>query len=71
MAEIDAFRFSNLKIFEGIRESLPEDSREIVDVYEDLLFLWNFKNNNLRVVNWRSAQAKDKTEVKYQVINSI
>lgn len=69
MVEIDVFSFSKLKIFEGIKESLPDNSREIVDVYEDLLFIWNFKDNNLRVVNWRSVQSKERLEVKYQVIN--
>lgn len=68
MAETDVFCLSKLKIFEGIKENTPKDSREIVDVYEDLLFLWNFKSNNLRVANWRSAQCKDRMEVKFQVI---
>jgi hypothetical protein len=68
MTEIDVFNFSRLKIFDGIKSSLPDESREIVDVYEDLLFAWNFKENNLQVVNWRAAQTKDP---KIQVNNRV
>lgn len=70
MTEIDAFNFSKLKVFENVKDNLPDDAREIADVYEDLLFVWNFKNNNLQVVNWRSAQNKDGKEVKHQVSKS-
>ncbi|KAG5681118.1 hypothetical protein PVAND_010578 [Polypedilum vanderplanki] len=59
MTEIDVFKFSQLKIFDGLKDNLPEESREIATVYEDLLFAWNFKENNLQVVNWRAAQNKE------------
>lgn len=57
MIDTDFFKFSSLKAFEKINEKLPDDAREIVDVYEDLLFVWNHKNSNINVVNWRAAQS--------------
>lgn len=65
MTDTDVFNFNSLKIFNSIKDNLTEDAREICDVFEDLLFVWN--RNNLQVVNWRSAQSKDVNEVKYQV----
>lgn len=68
MAETDVFQFSKLKLFAGITENLPECASDIIDVYEDLLFAWNFKDCNLYVTNWRSTQAnKDVNFVKCQV----
>jgi hypothetical protein len=67
MTETDAFKFANLKIFDSIKDNLPEGVREICDVFEDLVFVWDFKANCLLVANWRSAQAKDGKDVKFQV----
>lgn len=67
MTETDAFKFNNLKVFDSVKENLPDGAREISDVFEDLLFVWNFKENNLLVVNWRSAQSKDASSIKCQV----
>lgn len=65
--ETDYFKFSTLKVFESIKENLPDDAREIVDLYEDLLFVWNSKDSNIKVVNWRAALNKTPKEIKYQV----
>jgi hypothetical protein len=72
MTEIDVFGFSKFKIFDSIKEHLPVESREIVDVFEDLLFVWNFKENVIQVVNWRNAQNafKEGQSIKIQVIES-
>lgn len=59
MADTDVFNFANLRIFDSIKKNLPEGAREICDVFEDLVFVWNFKESNLLVANWRSAQARD------------
>lgn len=67
MVDTDSFRLSNLKIFNGIKDNFAEDSREICDVFEDLIYVWNHKENNLGVTNWRSAQNKDSKDVKHQV----
>lgn len=69
MAETDAFKFSELKIFEGIREdNLPDDAKEIFDVYEDMLFFWEHKNFCIKVVNYRRlAQSKSIANEKVQV----
>lgn len=67
MTDTDAFKFTHFKIFDSIKECLPEGAREICDVYEDLVFVWNFKENNLFVVNWRTAQSKDVENLKHQV----
>lgn len=65
--DTDAFNFSNLKIFDSIKDNLPDGAREICDVFEDICFVWNFKENNLFVVNWRAAQSKEVKNVKHQV----
>lgn len=66
--EIDVFKFSSLKVFDSIKENLPDEAREIADVHEDLLFVWNFKESNLQVVNFRAAQAiKNANNAKIQV----
>lgn len=67
MTDTDAFKFNNFKIFDSVKDHLPDDAREICDVFEDLLFVWNFKECNLLVVNWRSAQSKNACDVKFQV----
>lgn len=67
MTDTDAFKFTNLKIFDSIKENLPEGARDVCDVFEDLVFVWNFKETNLFVVNWRAAQSKAVKDVKYQV----
>lgn len=67
MTDTDALKFNSIKIFEAVKDNLPDDAREICDVFEDLLFVWNYKDCNLLVVNWRSAQSKDVVEVKHQV----
>lgn len=67
MTETDAFKLARLKMFDSIKGNLPEGAREICDVFEDLIFVWNFNESNLLVVNWRSAQTKEVANVKYQV----
>lgn len=67
MTDTDALSFSTLKIFDSVKDSLPDGAREICDVFEDLVFVWNFKENNLCLANWRSAQSKDVKSVKCQV----
>jgi len=69
MLDTDFLKFSSLKVFDHVKENLPDDAREIAEVYEDLLFVWNFKNSNIRVVNWRAAQTSSNKgkEIKHQV----
>lgn len=67
MTDTDAFKFNNFKIFDSVKDNLPDDAREICDVFEDLLFVWNFKECNLLVVNWRAAQSKNSGDAKFQV----
>lgn len=67
MTDTDALKFNSMKIFDAVKDDLPEGVLEICDVKEDLLFLWNYKDCNLLVVNWRSAQSKDAKTVKHQV----
>lgn len=67
MTDTDAFKLSNLSIFTKVKDNIAEDSREICDVFEDLLFVWNHKESNLMVTNWRSAQNKSSKGVKHQV----
>lgn len=69
MTDTDAFKLSNLSIFAKVKDNIAEDSREICDVYEDLVFIWNHKENNLLITNWRSAQNKNSKDVKHQVSN--
>ena len=69
MLDIDFLKFSSLKVFDYVKDNLPDDAREIAEVYEDLLFVWNFKDSNIKVVNWRAAQTSSNTkkEIKHQV----
>lgn len=67
MTDTDTFNFAGLKIFDNVKGNLPEGAREICDVFEDLVFVWNFKDSNLLVANWRAAQVKDGKPTKYQV----
>ncbi|XP_070498591.1 nuclear pore complex protein Nup88 [Chironomus tepperi] len=70
MLDTDFLKFSSLKVFDSVNENLPDDAREITDVYEDLLYVWNFKNSNIKVVNWRAAQTSSNKgkEIKHQVL---
>lgn len=72
MLDTDFLKFSSLKVFDCVKDNLPDNSREIAEVYEDLLFVWNFKNNNIKVVNWRATQTSSNTkkEIKHQVRRS-
>lgn len=67
MTETDAFKLARLEMFETIKDNLPEGSRDICDVHEDMLYLWNFKDANLVVINWRLAQSKEESNVTHQV----
>lgn len=68
MTETDVFKFSKLKIFEGITENLLEGAKDIIDIHEDLLFAWDLNSNNLKVTNWRSASSnKKERDIKCQV----
>ncbi len=66
MAETDAFNFSKFKLFEEVK-SFPENARGVVDIYEDLLFAWDFKDDCLKVVNWRLSHEKEVNSIKIQV----
>ncbi|CAG9806139.1 unnamed protein product [Chironomus riparius] len=70
MLDTDFLKFSSLKVFDCVKDNLPDDAREIAEVYEDLLFVWNFKNNNIKVVNWRATQTSSNTkkEIKHQLL---
>lgn len=67
MTDTDAFKLSGLSIFAKVKDNIAEDSREVCDVFEDLVFVWNHKEGNLMVTNWRSAQNKASKDVKHQV----
>lgn len=68
----DSFNFASYKIFESIKDSLPEGTIvQIFDILDDLLFLWNFKDSNLLVLNWRAAQSKGGEVVKHQVSTTV
>jgi len=68
MTDTDVFGFSSLKLFDSIKsDQLPDTAREICDVFEDLIFVWDYKESNLRVINWRATQSKDNKNVQHQV----
>lgn len=67
MTDTDALKFKSLTIFDSVKDYLPDGVREICDIKEDLLFVWNYSDCNLLVVNWRSAQSSDASTVKTQV----
>lgn len=71
MTDTDTLKFNSMKIFNSVKDNLPDGAREICDVFEDLLFVWNYKECNLLVVNWRSAQSKDAETVKHQVSDRL
>ncbi|CAO1403688.1 unnamed protein product [Diamesa serratosioi] len=65
----DTFNFASYNIFESIKDSLPEGIIvQIFDVLDDLLFLWDFKDSTLLVLNWRAAQSKGGEVVRHQTL---
>ena len=65
----DTYSFNNHKIFELVRKCLPEEKNQtqnLVDCKDDVLFVWNAKDNCIVSLNWRVAKIKD-TTINYQV----
>lgn len=68
----DTFNFARYNIFESIKDSLPEGTIvQVFDILDDLLFLWNYKDSNLLVLNWRASQSKGSEVVKHQVSDIV
>lgn len=67
MTETDVYNLSGKNIFDSVKGNVPEGSREVCDVFEDLMYVWNFKDSHLLVINWRSAQSKNTADTKHQV----
>lgn len=69
----DTFDFNNLKMFEVLRDCLPDNknsTQNILEIKDDVLFVWNSKNCCLLSINWRSHMGK-KAAVMYQVSELI
>lgn len=67
MTETDVYNLSGKSIFDSIKGNVPEGCREVCDVFEDLLYVWNYKESHLLVINWRSAQSTNTADAKHQV----
>lgn len=66
----DSFGFNGLKLFEVVRDCLPDDrkrTQNLLETKDDMLFVWNSKNCSVLTVNWRAANVKKDQQQKYQV----
>ena len=70
MACTDTFSLNNSKMFEQIRKGLPTNQNQtqnIMETSDDLLFVWDTMECCLLVVNWRAVKLKGSENIKYQV----
>lgn len=66
----DTFKFNDEKLFEVIRDCLPDDlsnTQNLICVFDDILFAWNSKNCCVLTLNWRLNRVKGPNNVGYQV----
>lgn len=69
MLDLDTFKWNNTELFKYLHQALPKDhgqTRNIVEVKEDMLFVWNEADKCLLSLNWRATMAKG-AAVQYQV----
>uniref|UniRef100_A0A1Q3F3Y6 Putative nuclear pore complex nup88/rnup84 component n=1 Tax=Culex tarsalis TaxID=7177 RepID=A0A1Q3F3Y6_CULTA len=67
----DSFGFNGLKLFEVVRDCLPDDrkrTQNLLETKDDMLFVWNSKNCSVLTVNWRAANVKKDQQQKYQTL---
>lgn len=66
----DTFHFNEEKIFQVIRDCLPDDlsnTQNLICVFDDILFAWNSKNCCVLSLNWRLNRVKEPNSVAHQV----
>lgn len=69
MLDLDTFKWNKTELFKYLHKVLPKDfdqSHNIVDVKDDMLFVWNEAEKCLLSLNWRASMAKG-SAVKFQV----
>lgn len=67
----DTFNFSQHKLFKTIKDILPverENTQNLLDCKDDILFVWNSKDCSLLSLNWRAAKVKGLDTIKYQTL---
>lgn len=66
----DTFNFNEEKLFQVIRDCLPDDlsnTQNLICVFDDILYAWNSKNCCVLSLNWRLNRVKEPNHVAYQV----
>ena len=74
MLDVDTFKWNKTELFQYLHKVAPKDFTEthnILEVKDDMLFVWNEVEKCLLSLNWRASMAsKAKTSsVPYQVSN--
>ncbi|XP_058448960.1 nuclear pore complex protein Nup88 [Malaya genurostris] len=67
----DSFGFNKLKLFQLARDCLPDDRKKtqnLVEIKDDMLFVWNQKNCCVLVLNWRVVNIRQHEREKYQML---
>lgn len=69
MLDLDTFKWNNTELFKHLHKVLPKDfsqTHNILEVKDDMLFVWNEAEKCLLSLNWRAAMAKG-SSVRFQV----
>ncbi|BFF90828.1 nuclear pore complex protein Nup88 [Drosophila madeirensis] len=70
----DCFELNKTKLFEKIRNGLPivQNTQNLLDCSDDLLFAWDGNESSLLVRNWRAPlmEAEQRAKVNYQTLIS-
>lgn len=69
MLDLDTFKWNNTELFKYLHKVLPKDFQQthnILEVKDDMLFVWNESEKCLLSLNWRASMAKG-SAVQYQV----
>lgn len=69
MLDLDTFKWNNTELFKHLHHVLPKDfsqTHNIVEVKDDMLFVWNQTEQCILSLNWRASMAGG-LKVPYQV----
>lgn len=70
---LDTFKWNNTELFKHLHNVLPKDfteTHQIMEIKDDMLFVWNEPENCLLALNWRAVMTKGNS-IKFQVRDLI
>lgn len=70
MATTDYLQLNGQKILDEFRSGLPKftKAQNVLTVKDDMLYMWDFQNSCIIVLNIKAARSKKNSDVPYQTL---